>query len=308
MTNFKKVSVVIPTYNRGNALCNTLESIFKNDYRNYEVIVVDQTQQYPDKIRTYIDNLIVNKKIRYYKLDTPSTSAAKNCGIKNAFGDIIVFLDDDIVADSRLLSTYVKVFDENKDISGIAGQVLLDGGCVKQKLDDRAKKMYIGLDFMHFDHMERQFVQCAQGCNCAFIKDVIVKAGLFDENYIGNAYREETDLHYRIINKLHGRILFEPDAKVLHLRVMSGGCRTDLVLNRDFYRNNFYFIFKNYPFKYFLHGIINLFKSQSYLIKEDHKPTKLHDMIVLFLKANRAMSYGIFDCIALKINNLHTIR
>lgn len=167
--------------------------------------------------------------------------------------------------------------------------------------------MYVGLDYMHFDHNERLFVQCAQGCNCAFIKDVIINAGMFDENYIGNAYREETDLHYRIINKFNGKILFEPDAKVLHLRVLSGGCRMDLALNSDYYRNNFYFIFKNYPYKYFLQGITKLFISQIYLLKRDHGSSKALEMCVLFFKSNMAMTYGFYDYIILKINNKRCI-
>lgn len=62
MPNLVKVSVIIPTYNRGEALCNTIDSILKNDYDNFEVIVVDQTQDYPEEINSYIINLVLLKK------------------------------------------------------------------------------------------------------------------------------------------------------------------------------------------------------------------------------------------------------
>ena len=39
------VSVIIPTYNRGEPLCRTLESLFIQDYSNYEIVVVDHSNK-----------------------------------------------------------------------------------------------------------------------------------------------------------------------------------------------------------------------------------------------------------------------
>ena len=55
----------------------------------------------------------------------------------------IYHIDDDILADRKLISTYVKVFSENKNISGVAGQVLLIDGIAKHKKFYYANRIYI---------------------------------------------------------------------------------------------------------------------------------------------------------------------
>lgn len=81
----------------------------------------------------------------------------------------------------------------------------------------------------------------------SFRRDLVLQAGLFDERYLGNAVGEEEDLAFAI-RRMGSRILFDPEAWVIHLMEASGGCRegqADVGGTLMFYRNKTYFALKN---------------------------------------------------------------
>src|SRR5690348_2695793 len=89
-----KFSVVIPTYNRAKFIVNTLESVFSQSYKNYEVIVVDNCST--DDTVAVLQPLIDEKKIRFIQHEKNYERAySRNTGIENATGDFLTFLDSD---------------------------------------------------------------------------------------------------------------------------------------------------------------------------------------------------------------------
>jgi glycosyltransferase involved in cell wall biosynthesis len=86
-----KVSVLIPTYNRKVYLRETLESVFAQTYKDYEVVVVDDGST--DGTTEMIKNAGYN--VRYYWTDHKGQPAARNRLIKLAQGEYITFLDSD---------------------------------------------------------------------------------------------------------------------------------------------------------------------------------------------------------------------
>jgi glycosyltransferase involved in cell wall biosynthesis len=95
MTEFRLISVIIPTYNRGHFICEAIDSILNQDVKNYkiEIIVIDDgsTDNTKDILKHYIDN----NKIRYIYQKNRGAGAARNNGILNAKGSWITFLDSD---------------------------------------------------------------------------------------------------------------------------------------------------------------------------------------------------------------------
>ncbi|MFQ5443551.1 MAG: glycosyltransferase family 2 protein [Desulfobacterales bacterium] len=93
------VSVIIPTYNRGYCLRESIGSVLKQDHQKFELLVVDDysSDNTPD-LMTNIPGL------RYFRLPTRSgVSKARNVGIKNVKGKYICFLDsDDLWMDNKL--------------------------------------------------------------------------------------------------------------------------------------------------------------------------------------------------------------
>lgn len=87
------VSVIMPTYNRGYIIGEALESLRKQDYRNFEVIVVDDGSgdETADVVGTFPD-----LDIKYIKLEkNQGANHARNIGIGHASGKYIAFLDSD---------------------------------------------------------------------------------------------------------------------------------------------------------------------------------------------------------------------
>src|SRR6266700_4320514 len=88
------VSVIVPTYNRNNRLRQTLEHVLRQDYPRFEVVVVDQSEDHDHETAAYLSS--ISEQIRYCPLQVPNLPAARNVGISQSRGDIVVFFDDDL--------------------------------------------------------------------------------------------------------------------------------------------------------------------------------------------------------------------
>lgn len=89
----KLVSIIVPTFNRINTLPRALESIFIQDYKNYEIIIVDNNST--DGTEKYI-KLLNNEKIKFFQINNKGIIAkSRNFAIEKSSGDYIAFLDSD---------------------------------------------------------------------------------------------------------------------------------------------------------------------------------------------------------------------
>lgn len=107
-----KVSVIIPTYNRGNLIINSIKSVLNQTFRNLEVIVVDDGSS--DNTEDEV-NKITDKRIKYIKLSSNrGGSNARNVGIKNATGQFISFQDsDDIFYPNKIEKQIKNIINKN---------------------------------------------------------------------------------------------------------------------------------------------------------------------------------------------------
>ena len=96
------VSIIIPCYNSANTVCETLESVFKQTYKNIEVIIVNDgsTDDLEGVLKPYLDK---KDNITYFKQENKGLSGARNSGSKRAKGVYFLFLDaDDLIAPDYL--------------------------------------------------------------------------------------------------------------------------------------------------------------------------------------------------------------
>ncbi|HEY0372033.1 MAG TPA: hypothetical protein VGD79_08520, partial [Thermoanaerobaculia bacterium] len=80
------------------------------------------------------------------------------------------------------------------------------------------------LDF-RFNSAEGAFITNVMAGNLSVKRDRALQIGGFDENFVGAAYRFETDFAMRVANA-GGRIWFEPKASIRHLQLQTGGLRS----------------------------------------------------------------------------------
>ena len=96
------ISIVVITYNnyylKNGCIESVILSILNQNYNNYEIIVVDNSDINENSItlNAFVNN-IENQNIRYIKNDINNISAARNIGVNNAKNDMILFLDDDLL-------------------------------------------------------------------------------------------------------------------------------------------------------------------------------------------------------------------
>src|SRR5689334_2868499 len=95
-------SVIVPTYNRVALLAKTLESLFRQEYPDVEIIVVNDGSS--DGTDAYLTDLASQGRIVYAKHLNSGPSVARHLGMTKAKGDLIAFTDDDCVAPPDWLS------------------------------------------------------------------------------------------------------------------------------------------------------------------------------------------------------------
>jgi glycosyltransferase involved in cell wall biosynthesis len=123
--NIPFVTVLIPTFNRKEALKGCLESLFIQTYPRdkFEIIVVN------DGSTDGTENLLEEYekkapcKLKWYNQSNSGIGAARNLGIKKSVGEILCFIDDDCIADKNWIKNMVNCFSDNK-IGGIGGKIV----------------------------------------------------------------------------------------------------------------------------------------------------------------------------------------
>ena len=86
-----KVSVIIPTFNRGNYVAQAIDSVLQQTEKDIEVIVVDDDST--DNTREIVESY--QDKVHYIHTEHGGPAHARNVGLKNAQGEYIAFLDSD---------------------------------------------------------------------------------------------------------------------------------------------------------------------------------------------------------------------
>jgi glycosyltransferase involved in cell wall biosynthesis len=104
-----KVSIIIPCYNQGVFLNETLESVYNQTYQEWECIVVDDGSTDNTKVKA---ELWTNKdtRFKYIYKENGGVSSARNLGIEQANGQYLQFLDADDLLDHQKLELSLDVF------------------------------------------------------------------------------------------------------------------------------------------------------------------------------------------------------
>lgn len=87
-----KVSVIIPTYNRGRLVKEAIESVLRQSFNDFEVLVIDDGST--DNTRDVV-GAITDKRVCYFYKENGGVASTRNFGAAKARGDLIAFLDSD---------------------------------------------------------------------------------------------------------------------------------------------------------------------------------------------------------------------
>jgi glycosyltransferase involved in cell wall biosynthesis len=117
------VSVIIPTFNRGNLLIEAINSVFDQNYRPIECIVVDDgsTDDTMKLLKQLDFTNSVNFCLRIIQQSNGGSQLARNNGILESKGEFIQFLDSDDLLECNKLKNQVMYLNVNLEIDGVYG-------------------------------------------------------------------------------------------------------------------------------------------------------------------------------------------
>jgi glucosyl-dolichyl phosphate glucuronosyltransferase len=118
----KKVSIIIPTYNRGPYIRQTIESFLSQDYPAFELIVCNNKST--DDTANVLKRFQSNPKVKLLFEERQGAHFARNSAAKQAVGEILYFTDDDMIATPNLLSELVTAFELDPKVGIATGRVL----------------------------------------------------------------------------------------------------------------------------------------------------------------------------------------
>jgi GT2 family glycosyltransferase len=216
------ISVAIPTFGRDEVLIETLQYVLALDPPADEIVVIDQTPNHDEPTRAQLDAWAAAGNIRLLQLERPSIPHAMNEALLRADGDVVLFLDDDVIPAPNLIASYRSAIAQQAP-DAVMGQVLQPGE-EPIPLRSRNQSRMADLSFP-FNATSGATVTNVIACNLAVVRKRALAIGGFDENFTTTAYRFETDFAWRLADA-GGRIWFEPAASVRHLKAGRGGVRS----------------------------------------------------------------------------------
>lgn len=204
-----KFSLIMPTINVTTELKLFLDSLKKQTYKNFELIVVDQnkdTRAY-EIIKLYEEYF----EIKYMKNNEVGLSVNRNKGLFMMSGDIVAFPDDDCEYSPDSLEKVVKYFEKNKDKKIYSCRTL-----------EKGKDYGTGVMLDYSTEITKDNVAETVKSITFFVNYTFEDLELFDEDLGVGAYfgsGEETDYVLRLLHKgykgdyYHDDIIFHPAKK-----------------------------------------------------------------------------------------------
>jgi len=155
-------SFIMPAYNRAFCITNAIDSLLTQDYKNWELLIVDDgsTDETEDLIYKLYPKYFETKQIRYFKLDHYGVSKARNKGIKEAKYDWIAYLDTDNTLCPNYLATFVNAIEKNKEskIFYAQSQSISDKRIIGISFDRTALEKSNFIDLGAFVHQKELFL------------------------------------------------------------------------------------------------------------------------------------------------------
>lgn len=165
-----RLSVIIPCYNSAKFIRKTINSVFGQTYKDYEILVIDDGST--DETRNILGSYLPNIKI----LTHPNNSnlgvgASMNLGVRESKGDLIAFLDHDDLWYPSKLSEQVKIFDKYPDVGLVYTNV-----SVIDENDNKLFEIYTNT-FCELNKPEELLLKCY----IMTVSSAMVRRTLFEE-------------------------------------------------------------------------------------------------------------------------------
>lgn len=257
-----EISVIIPTYNRQEDLTDALNSILNQSIIPGEVIIVDDSdnREIFHKMNEKRAEFLQKKSDLIYLRNwtkQKSITAARNIGMSAAKGEIILFLDDDVILNKDYINKILEVFLQFPEAVGVQGFITNFPLLSRPKyLNALAKIFYLG--FVEKDRCRVLYstnltypskltairpCQWLSGANQSYKRES-VKMLQFDEKLVKYAFKEDFDFSFRVGKNYLSGLYITPYATLTH-KISASSRMPNKTRTYMEYSHNFYLFFKN---------------------------------------------------------------
>ena len=197
------ISVLVPARNEEKSLRKTLDSILNSNYKNYEIVVIDNKST--DNTYEIARSFKKTKKVRVVKENTQGKYAALNKGIKVSKGTFLVIIDADTQILPTTLDCLIKKF-SSKKIGAVGGNIKV--GNIKNLLTAfQAIEYIVSLNLDRRGYSNIGSIPVVPGALGAWRKSVLVEA----KGYLNDTLTEDAELTARV-QSMGYKTVFAPDA------------------------------------------------------------------------------------------------
>jgi GT2 family glycosyltransferase len=200
------VSIIVPAHNNPGDLDACLSALINESTAESEIIVVD------DASTDDTASIAVQRGVRLLQLTKNSgPGAARNYGVRHSTGDILCFVDADVVVAPDVVRRLISVFDKNSEVAAIFGSY------DSQPRETGVVSQYKNL-LHHFVHQNGNPEASTFWAGCGAIRrSVFEEIGGFDEKRFARASIEDIELGYRLRQSGY-RILLDKSLHCTHLK------------------------------------------------------------------------------------------
>ena len=236
------LTIIIPTLDRPADVQSTVTQLLRQSFYDFELWVVDQSRAVNAvDNRSFVEKLC-DERVHYLHLQKSGLPNARNEALARARGEIVLFVDDDVVLLSdNFVAAHVKCYDD-PTIGGVTGRH------VERSLRSNTRRTAChvslgGRTIVNLFGNRRQEIGSCKGSNMSFRMAAVRQIGGFDRR---THMLEDTDFSVRV-RKAGWRLVFEPAAELLHLSTPSGGVREGdgLPTECQQFRSTAYYVLKH---------------------------------------------------------------
>jgi cellulose synthase/poly-beta-1,6-N-acetylglucosamine synthase-like glycosyltransferase len=266
--NKPKVSVIIPAYNAMSYLPEAVESVLRQTFKDFELIIVDDGSS--DRTVEWASSL-TDPRVKFISQDNHGSARARNQGIAIAEGDYIALLDADDIWESTKLEKQVNFLDRDPSIGLVDTSVVL--------IDENGKSTGRVVTSKADADVWKHLVQFQPVCSCdstpLIRRECLETVGLFDEDLL---FLEDLDLWIRLASLYKFGAIEEP---LVRYRQYSGSKSTNCQENLLAFRQIIEKTFESAPIELLYlrdrgYGRINLYLAWKSLVNKDRVKRSYH--------------------------------
>ncbi|MCX2432326.1 glycosyltransferase family A protein [Pedobacter sp. GR22-10] len=204
------VSIIIPAFNYGHLIVETLQSVIKQRYLHWECIIIDDGST--DHTAEVVAGFIAahpTYRITFHPVKNGGTSAAKNAGIRLAKGKYLQFLDADDLLSAEKLSIQVALAETSGAGLVFSKAVFFTGEATAREEIQKYPAGFLATETLSgVELLKRQVTNNILTINSPLVKkELVIAAGLFDQDLKNN---EDWLLWFKVAMH-HPHFIFDGD-------------------------------------------------------------------------------------------------